>query len=272
MPDVSDTPVFILCGGLGTRLKEETGLRPKPMVPIGDKPLVWHLMRWYAHHGFRRFVLCLGYKSEVVKSYFLNYSSLNSDFTVNLKNSEVMVHSVDHDQNWDVTLAFTGELNMTGSRIAQAASKYLGDAENFAVTYGDGLTDADLSREFEFHLEHGRIGTVLGANPPSRFGELKLNDSQVVEFAEKPDLHNAWINAGFFFFHRSFLDYVDVDESCILEQAPLVNLVADGELGIFRHSGFWQCMDTMRDLEYLDGLWNSGDAPWIRGLETRRHS
>ena len=260
---IQDTPVFVLCGGLGTRLKEETGNQPKPMVPIGGKPILWHLMRTYAHHGFRRFVLCLGYKSEVVKSYFLNYSSLNSDFTVNLKSNDVEVHSVDHDQDWDVTLAFTGELNMTGSRIAQATKRYLGDAEHFAVTYGDGLTDANLGREFQFHLDHGKIGTVLGANPPSRFGELRLDGNEVSQFSEKPDLSHSWINAGYFFFRSEFTDYVDADESCVLEQAPLVRLAADGELNIFRHAGFWQCMDTMRDLEYLESLWTSGKAPWM---------
>ncbi len=267
MTDIADVPVFILCGGLGTRLKEETGSRPKPMVPIGNRPILWHLMNTYSAHGFRRFVLCLGYKAEVVKSYFLNYSSLNSDFTVNLQSNELVVHSVDETRNWDVTLAFTGELNMTGSRIAQATSKYLGDSEHFAVTYGDGLTDANLAEEFAFHLAHKQIGTVLGANPPSRFGELKLDGEKVVEFAEKPDLHSAWINAGYFFFRRRFTEYLSAEESCVLEQQPLVRLAQDGELSIFRHAGFWQCMDTLRDLEYLDGLWNSGNAPWVAEKE-----
>lgn len=234
------------------------------MVPIGGQPILWHLMRLYAQHGFRRFVLCLGYKSDVVKSYFLNYSAMHSDFSVNLKTNEIAVHSVDHEQDWDVTLAFTGELNMTGSRIAQAARKYLGASEHFAVTYGDGLTDADLTAEFEFHKQHGKLGTVLGANPPSRFGELKLDGDGVTQFAEKPDLHNTWINAGFFFFRREFTEYLEEQESCVLEQQPLVRLADDGQLTIYRHSGFWQCMDTLRDLEYLDGLWTSGDAPWVK--------
>lgn len=263
MQDRASVPVFILCGGLGTRLKEETGTRPKPMVPIGNRPILWHLMRCYASFGFRRFVLCAGYKSEVIKSYFLNYHSLNSDFTVNLRTNEVCVHSVDHDQDWEVTLAFTGELNMTGSRIAQATAKYLGDSPNFAVTYGDGLTDADLGAEFDFHQSHDRLGTVLGANPPSRFGELKLDGEQVLEFSEKPDLKNNWINAGFFFFRRDFVNYLDEAPDCVLEQAPLIQLASDRQLTIFKHSGFWQCMDTVRDLEYLDSLWAGGDAPWL---------
>ena len=262
MVDRSTVPVFILCGGLGTRLKEETGSRPKPMVPIGDKPIVWHLMRTYSHFGFRKFVLCLGYKAEVVKSYFLNYHSLNSDFTVSLSSNDVQVHSVDHKEDWEVTLAFTGELNMTGSRIAQATRKYLGESEHFAVTYGDGLTDADLGSEFNFHLGHNKLGTVLGANPPSRFGELKLNGAEVLAFSEKPELSANWINAGFFFFRKPFVEYLDEDPSCVLEQAPLTNLADDNQLSIFKHSGFWQCMDTLRDLEYLDGLWATGDAPW----------
>lgn len=262
MPNTSEIPVFVLCGGLGTRLKEETERRPKPMVPVGNYPIVWHIMRSYAHHGFKRFVLCVGYKAEAIKTYFLNYSSMNSDFTVDLGTNEVTVHSVDHDQDWEVTLAFTGESAMTGSRVAQAARRYLGDAQHMAVTYGDGLTDANLRAEFDFHLSHGKIGTVLGANPPSRFGELKLNGDQVEQFAEKPEFIESWINGGYFFFHRKFLDYVSTDESCILERQPLIDLARDNELCIQRHSGFWACMDTQRDHEYLNKLWESGNAPW----------
>ena len=262
MVDRSTVPVFILCGGLGTRLKEETGSRPKPMVPIGDKPIVWHLMRTYSRFGFRKFVLCLGYKAEVVKSYFLNYHSLNSDFTVSLKSNDIEVHSVDHEEDWEVTLAFTGELNMTGSRIAQATRKYLGNSEHFAVTYGDGLTDADLGEEFDYHLGHDRIGTVLGANPPSRFGELKLDKDDVLAFSEKPELSANWINAGFFFFRKAFANYVDADPTCVLEQTPLIKLADESQLAIYKHNGFWQCMDTLRDLEHLDALWAQGNAPW----------
>lgn len=266
MVDRSKVPVFILCGGLGTRLKEETGTRPKPMVPIGGRPILWHLMHSYAHFGFRKFVLCCGYKAEVIKSYFLNYHSLNSDFTVDLKSNDVEIHSVDHDEDWEVTLAFTGELNMTGSRIAQATAKYLGDAEHFAVTYGDGLTNADLGAELNFHLQHNLIGTVMGANPPSRFGELKLEGSEVRSFSEKPELTNNWINAGFFFFRRGFVNYLDASPDCVLEQQPLIDLAKDNQLAIYKHSGFWQCMDTLRDLETLDRLWASGEAPWIHEL------
>jgi glucose-1-phosphate cytidylyltransferase len=258
----ADVPVFVLCGGLGTRLREETDLRPKPMVPVGNRPILWHIMRSYAHHGFRRFVLCLGYKAEVIKSYFINYASMNSDFTVDLKSANVTVHSIDHEQDWEVTLADTGELTMTGARVARAARKYLGNAGVFAVTYGDGLTDADLAAELAFHQTEKRIGTVLGVNPPSRFGELKVDGSRVEEFAEKPDFAENWINGGYFFFNREFLPYLAFDESCVLEREPLVRLAGDGQLSIYKHRGFWACMDTQRDREQLDKIWSTGDAPW----------
>lgn len=259
---VAETPVFVLCGGLGTRLREETELRPKPMVPVGGRPILWHVMRGYARWGFRRFVLCAGYKAEVIKSYFLNYASLSSDFTVELMTNRLTVHSIDHDQDWQVTVADTGELTMTGGRVARAAAKYLGDAGHFAVTYGDGLTDANLRAELEFHLAEGRIGTVLGVNPPSRFGELKVAGNAVEEFAEKPEFGDSWINGGYFFFKREFLPYLSTDEGCVLEREPLVKLARDRQLSIHRHRGFWACMDTQRDREQLDKLWASGKAPW----------
>lgn len=256
-------PVFVLCGGLGTRLKEHTDFIPKPMVPIGNYPILWHIMRKYARHGFKRFVLCLGYKSEVIKSYFLNYASMNSDFTVALKTNEVTVHSIDHEQDWEVTLAYTGETTMTGARVARAAARYLGDAQHLAVTYGDGLTDADLADELRFHLAQGRVGTVLGANPPSRFGELQVEGEQVAAFAEKPEFGDKWINAGYFFFRRDVLGYLSTDESCVLERDPLARLAGDRQLSIYRHPGFWACMDTQRDREYLEKLWAQNDCPWV---------
>ncbi len=258
----SEVPVFVLCGGLGTRLREETERRPKPMVPVGSNPILWHIMRTYAHHGFKRFILCLGYKAEVIKSYFLNYASMSSDFTVELKTNNMTVHSIDHDQDWQVTLADTGELTMTGARVARAAAKYLGDATHFAVTYGDGLTDASFADEYRFHVEEQRLGTVLGVNPPSRFGELKVDGSHVRKFAEKPVFADEWINGGFFFFHRKFLQYLSLEEGCVLERDPLVRLADDGQLSIFKHRGFWACMDTQRDREQLEKLWASGKAPW----------
>lgn len=243
-------------------MREETELRPKPMVPVGNRPILWHIMRKYSQHGFNRFILCLGYKAEVIKSYFLNYASMSSDFTVELKTNKTTVHSIDHDDNWNVTLADTGELTMTGARVAKAAAKYLGDALHFAVTYGDGLTNANLGEEYEFHLREGRIGTVLGVNPPSRFGELKIDGRKVQEFSEKPDFHDQWINGGYFFFHRSFLPYIESGDECVLERQPLVNLAKRGELSMYRHRGFWACMDTQRDKESLEKLWASGERPW----------
>ena len=258
----TEVPVFILCGGLGTRLREETEIRPKPMVPIGNHPILWHIMRSYSHFGFKKFVLCLGYKAEVIKSYFLNYPTLNSDFTIELKTNDVRVHKIGHEQDWSVTLADTGALTMTGARVARAAAKYLGGAAHLGVTYGDGVTDANLLEEFQFHLKQGKIGTVLGVNPPSRFGELKLERDQVVEFAEKPDFQDNWINGGFFFFKREILGYLSQDEGCVLEREPLVRLAVDRELSICKHRGFWYAMDTQRDREYLDEVWKTGNAPW----------
>lgn len=260
--DLSQVPVFILCGGLGTRLREETEVRPKPMVPVGGHPILWHVMRTYSHYGFRRFILCLGYKAEVIKSYFLNYPTMNSDFTIELKTNDIRVHKIDHTQDWNVTLADTGALTMTGARVAKAAAKYLGDARHFAVTYGDGVTDADLRQEFQFHLAQQKIGTVLGVSPPSRFGELKLEANEVVDFAEKPDFRDNWINGGYFFFTRDMLPYLSKDEDCVLEKAPLAKLARDRQLAIWKHTGFWHAMDTQRDREQLEELWKSGNPPW----------
>ncbi len=262
--NTADIPVFILCGGLGTRIKEETEFRPKPMVPIGEHPILWHVMQIYAKHGFRRFVLCLGFKADVVKDYFRNFHLRNADCTIQLKTNEVTVHEHQQNLDWEITLAFTGEKNMTGSRVAQAARKYLGKAEHFAVTYGDGLTDANLVAELQHHLAGKKTGTILGVNPPSRFGEIKVEGDQVLEFAEKPDLENHWINGGYFFFHRDILKYLTEDENCVLEREPLVQLARDGGLNIFKHPGYWACMDTQRDREQLTKLVESGNPPWLK--------
>lgn len=260
---IADTPVFILCGGLGTRLKEETEFKPKPMVPIGNHPILWHIMRCYSQYGFKKFILCTGFKSEVIKSYFLNYSSMNSDFTVDLKTNHLTIHSVDHDDEWEVTVAYTGEQTMTGARIAIAAEKYLGNSPYAAVTYGDGLSDLNLRDEFEYHIAHGKIGTILGVNPPTRFGEIHLEGDHVIEFLEKPEFKEKWINGGFFFFKREFFSrYLEKNEGCVLERSPLVKLAQDGQLQIYKHHGFWGCMDTQRDRDHLNQLWASGKAPW----------
>jgi len=261
--NTEQVPVFILCGGLGTRIKEETEFRPKPMVPIGDRPVLWHVMQCYARHGFRRFVLCLGFKADVIRDYFANIHLHNADCTIKLKTNEVKVHEHRLDLDWEVTLAYTGEANMTGSRIAQATRKYLGEAEHFAATYGDGLTDANLMEEYQCHLNSGKLGTVLGVNPPSRFGEIMVEGNQVTGFDEKPDIEDHWINGGFFFFHRDFRQYLSEDENCVLEREPVVRLARDGQLAIYRHRGFWACMDTQRDRDYLAKLAESKTPPWL---------
>jgi glucose-1-phosphate cytidylyltransferase len=260
----ADVPVLILCGGLGTRIKEETEFRPKPMVPIGEHPILWHVMQIYAHHGFRRFVLGLGFKADVIKDYFSNFSLHNADCTIRLNTNEVTVHESRHNLDWEVTLAHTGEKNMTGSRVAQAVRKYLGSSEHFAVTYGDGLTDANLADELRYHLAQKTLGTVLGVNPPSRFGQIRVEGDRVVEFAEKPETEGLWINGGFFFFHRDFQKYLSEKEDCVLEREPLVKLAQDGQLNMFRHPGFWACMDTQRDREQLTRMVESGNMPWMK--------
>jgi glucose-1-phosphate cytidylyltransferase len=260
--NAADVPVFILCGGLGTRLKEMTEFRPKPMVYLGEDPILLHIMQYYSRFGFQRFVLCMGYKSDIIRDYFLNFYAMHSDVTVDLRTNSVDVHSVDHSCDWKVTLAYTGELTMTGGRIARAARRYLGDAKHFAITYGDGLTNVDLRAELDFHVTHGKIGTVLGINPPSRFGEFRMEEGKLVEFVEKPEVHSAWINGGYFFFRRDFLGYVPDRDDCVLEREPLSKLARDGELSVFQHQDFWACMDTQRDHEHLTKLWESGAAPW----------
>ena len=260
--DTSQVPVFLLAGGLGTRMKEQTEFRPKPMVEIGGRPILWHIMRWYSRFGFKKFVICTGFKSEVIKDYFLNYDAMNSDFTVNLASRNTVYHSAHHEEDWEVTVAYTGEGTMTGGRIGRAAAKYLGNAEYFAVTYGDGLTNANLAHEFEFHRSHGKIGTVLAVNPPSRFGELHTEGDTIIDFAEKPKLSQSWINGGYFFFRRDFTERLSGDEALVLEREPLMRLAGDMELAIWRHRRFWACMDTQRDHDDLTEMWRSGNAPW----------
>jgi len=235
------------------------------MVPIGGQPALWHIMRMYAHFGFRRFVLCMGYRSEVIREYFLNFHRMTYDATVQLGTDAVTFHRTEgmvFEEDWEVTLAYTGELTMTGGRVFKAASRYLGDAENFAVTYGDGVTDADLGREFAEHLAGDKIGTVLGVNPPSRFGEFKLEGDNAFGFEEKPEIEDHWINGGFFFFRRQFMSYLNDDPGLVLEQQPLKTLAADRQLRVFKHSGSWACMDTLRDVEMLNKVWTEGQAFW----------
>lgn len=255
------TPVLILCGGMGTRLREETEYRPKPMVEIGGRPILWHIMRIYASHGYRRFVLLAGYRANQIKEYFLNYEALRRDFTITLgRHQQIAFHDKHGDEDWEITIADTGVATMTGGRIKKA-ERYI-DADRFMLTYGDGVADINITALMAAHRAGNRIGTVTGVRPPSRYGELDVTGDRVTSFAEKPQLHDGLINGGFFVFERSFLDYLPDDPACVLEQKPLEALTATGQLGVFRHPGFWQCMDTYRDSQLLNQLWDEGRAPW----------
>jgi len=259
-------PIFILCGGLGTRLGSAAGNRPKPLVEIGDEPIVAHIMRSYRRFGFRRFILCTGHRHDVVSSYFLDFAGITSDFTVDLATREVWYHQSSGAPDWQVTIANTGRSAMTGARIARAAARYLGAEPHFGVTYGDGLTDADLGAELEFHLGHDRLGTGLAVNPPSQFGRFDLAGDDVRGFVEKPQAEDAWINGGFFFFRRDFLRYLSDEDDCVLERSPLQALASDGELSLFRHLGFWSCIDTAADRDRVTALYESGARPWLGQL------
>lgn len=251
--------VILLAGGLGTRLAEYTGLIPKPMVPVGGKPLLWHIMRTYAHFGHRDFYVALGYKAEVVKEYFLNYRPLNADFTVDLASGEVTVHQV-APVDWRVTLVNTGEASMTGGRVKRMQS-FIGN-ETCMLTYGDGVADIDLDALLAFHRSHGKMVTVSAVRPPARFGELEMDGARVSSFQEKPQMHEGWINGGYFVFEPAFFDFIAGD-STLLEREPLEKVTQAGELMAYKHEGFWQCMDTKRDLEILEKHWSEG-APWAR--------
>lgn len=252
---------MILCGGMGTRLREETERRPKPMVEIGGRPILWHIMNLFAAHGHREFVLCLGYKGSQIKDYFLNYEAHQSDFTVELgPHTTIAYHTAHPEAGWRVTLADTGLHTQTGARIKRAA-RYV-DGDRFMMTYGDGLADIDVPALLRFHEAQGTLATVTGVRPSSRFGELIADGPRVREFSEKPRTHAGLINGGFFVFDRPALDYLSDDDGCVLEREPLERLAADGQLSVYHHEGFWQCMDTAKDLQQLNELWQSGRSPW----------
>jgi len=252
--------VVILAGGLGTRLSEETQARPKPMVEIGERPILWHIMKLYSFHGFNDFVICLGYRGYVIKEYFSNYFLHNSDVTLDMATHSVEVHQ-NAVEPWRVTLVDTGPDTQTGGRIRRVAP-YLGES-TFMVAYGDGVGDVDISSLVAYHREHGRIATVTAVQPLGRFGALRLGgDQETVErFQEKPQGDGAWVNAGFFVLEPAIFDYIAGDETAF-ERDPLETVAERGELRAFKHRGFWQPMDTLRDLRYLEGLWSSGAAPW----------
>jgi len=263
---MNDIPVVILCGGMGMRLKEETEFRPKPMVEIGDHPILWHIMTSYAAHGFERFILCLGFRGDVIKDYFVNYHLRSSDAEVTLgAKPQIRILNQDPVANWRVILADTGRTAMTGARLKRI-QRYV-DTEHFMLTYGDAVSDVDLRALYHHHMQHGKIGTVTGVRPPSRFGELDTTGSRVTSFAEKP-VHGGLINGGFFVFHRRMFNYVSEDDNCSLERGPLEELAADGELMVRQHEGFWQCMDTLRDVMYLRSLYEKGERPWLKSIRT----
>lgn len=257
----SEIPVIILAGGRGTRLMEETTVIPKPMVTIGGKPILWHIMKCYSAYGFRRFIICLGYKGHVIKDYFLDLLKHTASLKIQAASgeSEYLAHSVD---DWEISLIETGENSLTGTRLQKVSGEL--DAPLFCLTYGDGLANVALDQLLAFHLEHGRLGTVTAVHPPSRFGTLELDaDGSVRSFQEKQPLQHDYINGGFFMFRREFLDRLPNEGNYSLEAEPLVQLARDGQLCAFSHDGFWQCMDTMRDRETLERLFEGGNPPWM---------
>lgn len=252
--------VILLAGGFGTRLSEYTEMIPKPMVTVGGRPILWHIMRSYAHFGHKDFYLALGYKAEVIKEYFLHYRSLNADFTVDLSTGSVESHQVD-DTDWRVTLVYTGLESMTGGRVKRL-KPFVGN-EPFLLTYGDGVADVDLDALLSFHKSHGKMVTVTAVHPGARFGELEMDDQSVTAFQEKPQTGQGWINGGYFVVEPEFFDLIEGDQT-ILERDPLEKAASMGELMAYKHSGYWQCMDTKRDRDYLEELWQQGNAPWKR--------
>jgi glucose-1-phosphate cytidylyltransferase len=250
--------VGILAGGVGTRLVEETEVKPKPMVEIGGRPILWHIMRHYAHFGFKDFVVALGYKGEVIKKYMVDYSSLNSNLTVKLDTGRVDIHG-GYRPDWTVELVDTGMATLTGGRIKRL-QPYLGK-ETFMLTWGDGVSDVDLSDLLAFHKKHGKLATLTAVRPPARFGHLVFNGDQVEQFSEKPQAAEGWINGAFFVLEPGVFDYIDGDDTQ-WEKEPMERLAADGQLMAYRHTSFWQCMDTLRDKKLLEELWHSGKAPW----------
>jgi glucose-1-phosphate cytidylyltransferase len=249
----------ILAGGLGTRLSEETATRPKPMVEIGGKPILWHILKMYSHHGINDFVICCGYKGYIIKEYFANYFLHMSDVTFDMAHNKMEVHS-ERAEPWSVTLIDTGDSSMTGGRLRRVA-RYVENEEAFCFTYGDGVSDIDISASIAFHRSHGKAATLTAAFPPARFGALDMTDGRVNSFREKPKGDGAMINGGFFVLSPKVLSQLH-DDSTVWEQDPLVNLADQGELMAFEHTGFWQPMDTLRDKHYLEELWASGHAPW----------
>jgi len=257
--------VVILCGGFGTRIRDVSDNVPKPMIPIGRYPIVWHIMKYYASFGFKEFILCLGYKSHVIKDFFLNYEAHTKDFTIQLGRKDDVQFHTDHDESdWRVTLADTGLDALTGARIRKIRN-YIGDDEHFMLTYGDGVGDIDIESLLAFHKKSGKILTVTGVRPPGRFGELIADSDDIVtEFNEKPQATKGRISGGFFVCHRDIFNYFDERDNLMFEQEPMNRLVADRQMCLYKHDGFWQPMDTSREYQLLNSLYEKGNAPWVR--------
>jgi glucose-1-phosphate cytidylyltransferase len=255
--------VVILCGGLGTRLREETEYRPKPLVPVGNRPILWHIMRTYAAYGFTDFVLALGYKGDMIKDYFVNYDLITRDFTLELGSKRITpLNGTQAEDGWRITFVDTGQETMTGGRLKRL-EPLLRNESRFMLTYGDGVADIDIAASLAFHGRSGRAVMVTGVRPQARFGELVVDGDRVMRFAEKPPSSDAWINGGYFVMTPRIFAYLESDAT-ILEREPLERIAADGELAVFKHSGYWQPMDTYRDMQLLNEHWNSGQAPWVR--------
>lgn len=254
-------PVVILCGGMGTRLREETEYRPKPLVEVGGRPILWHIMKIYASQGFSRFVLCLGYKGEMIKQYFLNYRLMTRNFTLQFdSNVEPVVEGNGTPEDWTITFADTGINAMTGARIRRIRP-YI-DCGEFMLTYGDGIANINIAELLQFHRSHGKLATVTAVHPIARFGELMIRDNRVVQFVEKAQTPEDFVNGGFFVFNRGVFDYLPEGDGCVLEREPLERLACEGQLMTYRHNSFWHCMDTYRDLQILNQFWESGNPPW----------
>jgi len=253
--------VVVLCGGLGTRLSEETQIKPKPMVEIGGKPMLWHIMKLYERHGLNSFVLALGYKGEIIKDYFMNYHARSSNIISYLKTGRIE-YSNPTTEDWKVSMIDTGQESQTGGRLLRLKST-LKSQGTFMLTYGDGLCNVDLTKLIEFHKSHGRIATVTAVRPSARFGDLNISENVVKHFKEKPQAGEGWINGGFFIFEPAIFDFIENDLT-ILEKSPLEKLAEIGELMAFKHHGYWQSMDTLREKESLQALWESGEVPWLK--------
>ena len=250
--------VAILAGGVGSRLSEETQLKPKPMVEIGSRPILWHIMKHFSNFGLNDFVIALGYKGECIKKYFVDYCSVESNLTINLGSGEVTRHN-NHHPNWNVELIDTGVATLTGGRIKRLAP-YIGN-NTFMLTWGDGVSNVDLSNLLSFHRSHGKLATVTAVRPPARFGHMTFDGNRVLEFSEKPQAAEGWINGAFFVLEPRIFDYIEGDETA-WEREPMERLSSEGQLMAYRHTDFWQCMDTLRDKGLLEALWQKGDAPW----------